>query len=104
MPSDPARNQATEHQAPVPGLPVLALRQNVVFPLTVQPLAINRAVSVESVNRALTGAGLQARVAPLPDDTAGSLEVDAHVRRLQELMDRALTLSTGLSQELRGLV
>jgi ATP-dependent Lon protease len=159
-----ARHQASEHAAPVPGLPVLALRQNVVFPLTVQPLAINRAVSVESVNRALTGdrllfltlqinekdepeagdlrtigtigairqmakapaggihivvegltrakanqvartaAGLQARVAPLPDETAGSLEVDAHVRRLQELMDRALTLSTGLSQELRGLV
>jgi ATP-dependent Lon protease len=164
MATELARNQPSEHSAPVPGLPVLALRQNVVFPLTVQPLAINRMVSVESVNRALTGDrllfltlqtnekdepdpgdlrtigtigairqmakaptggihivvegltrakanqmartgnGLQARVAPLPDETAGSLEVDAHVRRLQELMDRALTLSTGLAQELRGLV
>src|SRR5262245_3199771 len=164
MATELARNQPSEHSAPVPGLPVLALRQNVVFPLTVQPLAINRLVSVESVNRALTGdrllfltlqtnekdepdpgdlrtigtigairqmakaptggihivvegltraqanqvartgSGLQARVAPLPDETAGSLEVDAHVRRLQEWMDRALSRSTGLAQELRGLV
>src|SRR5262245_66321962 len=36
-------------------LPVLALRQTVVFPLTLQPLAINRAMSIESVNRALSG-------------------------------------------------
>src|SRR5215813_3573416 len=36
-------------------LPVLALRQTVVFPLTLQPLAINRAMSIESVNRALAG-------------------------------------------------
>ncbi len=33
-----------------------------------------------------------------------TLEVDAYVRRLQELIDRALSLSTGLSQELRGMV
>jgi ATP-dependent Lon protease len=164
MATELARSQTNDYSAPVPGLPVLALRQAVVFPLTVQPLAINRLLSVESVNRALTGdrllfltlqttdkdepdpgdlrnigtiaairqmakapggglhivvegltrakadqvarsgAGLQAKVAPLPDETAGSLEVDAHVRRLQELMDRALTVSSGLSQELRGLV
>ena len=36
-------------------LPVLALRQTVVFPLTLQPLAINRPVSIEAVNRALSG-------------------------------------------------
>src|SRR5712672_3672318 len=34
-------------------LPVLALRQTVVFPLTLQPLAISRPISIESVNRAL---------------------------------------------------
>src|SRR5438132_11444565 len=34
-------------------LPVVALRQTVVFPLTLQPLAINRPTSIESVNRAL---------------------------------------------------
>src|SRR4029453_7129411 len=36
-------------------LPVLALRQTVSFPLTLQPLAINRPTSIDSVNRALTG-------------------------------------------------
>ena len=34
-------------------LPVLPLRRTVGFPLTLQPLAVNRPVSVESVNRAL---------------------------------------------------
>src|SRR5262245_3668850 len=164
MATEVARNHASEYSAPVPGLPVLALRQNVVFPLTVQPLAINRLVSVESVNRALSGdrllfltlqsndkdepdpadlrtigtigairqmakassggihivvegltrakadlvaksgAALQAKVAPLPDEIAGSIEVDAHLRRLQELMDRAFSVSSGLSQDLRGVV
>jgi ATP-dependent Lon protease len=35
-------------------LPVLPLRHTVVFPLTLQPLAVNRPVSLESVNRALS--------------------------------------------------
>ena len=38
-----------------PELPVLPLRETVVFPLTVQPLAANRPVSVDSINRALGG-------------------------------------------------
>jgi ATP-dependent Lon protease len=38
-----------------PRLPVLPLRDAVVFPLTMQPLAANRAVSVDSINRALGG-------------------------------------------------
>src|SRR5437762_5210614 len=36
-------------------LPVLALRQTVLFPLTLQPLAINRPMSIDAVNRALAG-------------------------------------------------
>src|SRR5512132_2774743 len=36
-------------------LPVLPLRRTVAFPLTLQPLAVNRPVSIETVNRALTG-------------------------------------------------
>jgi ATP-dependent Lon protease len=156
---------ATEASRTYPSeLPVLALRQTVVFPLTLQPLAINRPMSVDAVNRALTGdrlvfltlqsndsddpepsdlravgtigairqmakmpaggihilvegltraksdavtksgTALRAVVSPLPDATARTLEIDAYVRRLQELIDRALSLSTGLSQELRGLV
>src|SRR6266566_8038456 len=129
-------------------LPVLALRQTVVFPLTLQPLAINRPMSIESVNRALTGdrliflalqntdddepqpgdvrtigtvaairqmakvpnggvhviveglfrakaetvtksgVALRAIVAPYPEVVVKSVEVDAYVRRLQELIDR----------------
>jgi ATP-dependent Lon protease len=157
MATEPARTYPSE-------LPVLALRQNVVFPMTVQPLAINRPMSIESVNRALTGdrlmfltlqnndkdepepgdlrpigtigairqmakvpnggihiivegltrakadsvsrsnVSLRAIVSPLPDATARSVEIDAYVRRLHELIDRALSLASGLSQELRGLV
>src|SRR6476661_10272560 len=156
---------ATESARTYPSeLPALGLRETVVFPLTLQPLAISRAMSIEAVNRALAGdrllflalqtterdepepgdlrpigtigairqmakvpnggihvivEGLQraksdvvtksgvllrATVSPLPDVIDKSLEVDAYVRRLHELIDRALSLATGLSQELRGLV
>jgi ATP-dependent Lon protease len=157
MASDPERTYPSE-------LPVVALRETVVFPLTLQPLAISRAMSIDSVNRALsgdrllfltlqtaekdepepgdlrpigtiaairqmakvptggihiivegltrakselatkTGESVRARVVPMPDVVVRSLEVDAHVRRLQELIDRGLSLASGLSQELRGLV
>src|SRR5256712_4996446 len=157
MASEPARTYPSE-------LPVLALRQTVVFPLTLQPLAINRPMSIEAVNRALVGdrllflslqnndkddpepgdlrpvgtiaairqmakvpnggvhviiegltrakadvvtksdGMLRATVSPVPDVVDKSLEIDAYMRRLHELIDRALTLATGLSQELRGLV
>ena len=45
-----------------------------------------------------------ALIKPLPEPVASSLEVDARVRRLQELVDRALSLATGLSPDLRTLV
>jgi ATP-dependent Lon protease len=157
MATEPGRSYPSE-------LPVLALRQTVVFPLTLQPLAINRPLSIDSVNRALssdrliflslqtddneepqptslrpvgtigairqmakvpnggihiivegvrrakadafsrTGPSMDAMVSLLPESAERPLEVDAYVRRLQELIDRALSLSSGLSQELRGLV
>src|SRR3954471_2776644 len=48
MATDSARTYPSE-------LPALALRDTVVFPSTLQPLAISRALSIESVNRALAG-------------------------------------------------
>src|SRR5437773_8491670 len=48
MATDPERTYPSE-------LPVLALRQTVVFPLTLQPLAVTRAPSIDAVNRALAG-------------------------------------------------
>src|SRR5256886_14700158 len=145
-------------------LPVVALRQTVVFPLTLQPLAVNRPASIESVNRALggdrllfltlqatdkdepepgdlktigtiaairqmakvpndgihviveglmrgrvdaitrSGLALRATVSSAADAAERSIEIDAYVRRIHELVDRGLSLATGLSQELRGLV
>jgi ATP-dependent Lon protease len=144
-------------------LPVLPLRRTVAFPLTLQPLAVNRPVSIESVNRALggdrlillllqdndhddpapadlrrigtvgiirqmakTGGGInvivegvarvradvvtrtattmRAQVTPLPETYERTIEVEAHVRRIQELIEKALSLATGLSEELRAVV
>jgi ATP-dependent Lon protease len=156
---------ATEPERTYPSeLPVLALRQTVVFPLTIQPLAINRPMSIDTVNAALAGdrlvfltlqtndkdepegvdlhtigtiaairqmakvqnggihviveglmraradiftragSSLRATVSPAPDTADTSLEIEAYVRRLHELIDRALSLATGLSQDLRGMV
>jgi endopeptidase La len=144
-------------------VPVLPLRQTVVFPLTLQPLAVNRPVSVESINRALAtdrmvllalqegeaeepqpddlqrvgtvgivrqmvkaptglhviveglarvealsitrdGNVMRATIVPSPEQIEQSLEVDAYMRRLRELVDKALSLASGLSQEMRGAV
>ncbi len=157
MASDSPRTYPSE-------LPVVALRETVVFPLTLQPLAMSRPMSIESVNRALandrlifltlqatdsdepqpndvkrigtiaairqmakapkggvhvivegiarakadlvtsSGLALRATVSLIPEQVDRTLEVDAYVRSLQELIDRALSVSSGLSQELRGLV
>src|SRR5436190_13926189 len=144
-------------------LPVLPLRRTVAFPLTLQPLAVNRPVSIESVNRALssdrlvllvlqhseaddpapedihrvgtvgivrqmakvsgginiiiegiarvradvvtrTGTSMRAQITPMPEAVERNLEVEAHIRRVQELIEKALSLATGLSEELRGVV
>ena len=145
-------------------LPTLALRETIVFPLTLQPLAISRPHSIEAVNRALaqdrllfltlqngemddpqpsdlrdlgtiavirqmakmpnggihviveglqrgradlitrTANSLRAMVRPAPEEAERTLEVDAYIRRLQELIDKALSAGNGLSQELRTMV
>jgi ATP-dependent Lon protease len=156
---------ATETARTYPSeLPALALRETVVFPLTLQPLAISRPMSIESVNRALAGDRLlflslqtaerdepqpgdlksigtiaairqmakvpnggihvivegltraradlmsrsgqllRATVTPDPENAERTLEVDAYVRRIHELIERALSVTSGLSQELRTLV
>jgi ATP-dependent Lon protease len=154
--------QSTPPQLP-PEVSVLPLRGTVAFPLSVQPLAVNRPVSVESVNRALggdrmlllvlqdedaedptpeqirrvgtvalvrqmvrnpqglhiivegiarvradaitrTGLSLRAAIRPIPERTEHTVEVDAYVRRLQEQVDKALSLTAGFSQELRDVV
>src|SRR6187200_1672563 len=152
----------TEPQLPSE-LPVLPLRRTVALPLTLQPLAVNRPVSIETVNRALgvdrlvflvlqkneaedpgpddllqvgtvgvirqmakvpsginiiieglararatlvtrTGTSMRAQITPLPETFERTIEVEAHIRRIQELIEKALSLSTGLSEDLRGVV
>ena len=144
-------------------LPVLPLRRTVAFPLTLQPLAVNRPVSVESVNRALagdrlllmvlqegdeddpgpddirkvgtvgvvrqmakvgtginiiveglarvradvvtrTGTSMRAQITALPEPCDRTSEVEAHVRRLHDLIEKARSRATGLSEELRAVV
>jgi ATP-dependent Lon protease len=50
------------------------------------------------------GQALRATVSPESETAERTLEVDAYVRRLHELIDRALSVASGLSQELRNLV
>ncbi len=51
-----------------------------------------------------TGTSMRAQITPLPEKFERTIEVDAHVRRIQELIDKALSLATGLSEELRSVV
>jgi ATP-dependent Lon protease len=144
-------------------LPVVPLRNAVVLPLTAAPLSVSRPMSVEAVNRSLSGDrmvllllqtndvdepspddlqrvgtaaivrqmskgpnglrilvegvarvraefishadnGIRALIKPLPEPFQRTIETDAHVRRMQELVDRALSLATGLSPDVRTLV
>ena len=47
---------------------------------------------------------IRALIKPIPEPTEKSIEIDAYVRRLQELVDRALALATGLSPDLKTLI
>jgi len=47
---------------------------------------------------------MRARITPMPETVERTLEVEAHIRRVQELIEKALSLATGLSEELRGVV
>ena len=47
---------------------------------------------------------LSALIKPLPETVERSVDIDARVRRLQELVDHALSLATGLSPDIKNLV
>ena len=51
-----------------------------------------------------TGLSMRALITPMPEQIERNVEVDAYVRRLQEQVDRALSLTSGFSQELRDVV
>ncbi len=47
---------------------------------------------------------VRALLKPLPESTERSIDIDARMRRLQELVDKALSLATGLSPDVKTLV
>jgi len=47
---------------------------------------------------------MQALVKPLKERVVRGIEIDARVRRLQDLSDRALSLATGLSPDIKALI
>jgi ATP-dependent Lon protease len=47
---------------------------------------------------------MRARIVLSPEQVGRGVEVDAYVRRIQELVDRALSLTSGLAPEVRQLV
>jgi ATP-dependent Lon protease len=47
---------------------------------------------------------MRALLKPLPEVSGRTIEIDARVRHLQELVDRALSLATGLSPDVKALV
>jgi endopeptidase La len=59
-------------------------------------------VDADSLRR--EDAVLVAHVRPRPESVQRTVEVDAHVRRVQELVERALAVATGLSPDLRHLM
>jgi ATP-dependent Lon protease len=59
-------------------------------------------VRAEFLNREPTM--IRALLKPLPEPAEKSIEIDARVRRLQDLVDRALSVATGLSPDIKMLV
>src|SRR5205085_4406475 len=59
-------------------------------------------VRADSVTR--TGTSMRAQITPLPEPFERTIEVEAHVRRIQELIEKTLSLATGLAEELRAVV
>src|SRR5262245_21073838 len=47
---------------------------------------------------------VRALLKPLPESAQKSIDIDARMRRLQELVDKALSLATGLSPDVKTLV
>jgi len=59
-------------------------------------------VYAESIS--LTEQTMTANIRRAPEEVVKSVEVDAYMRRLREQVDRALSLATGISQELRPVI
>src|SRR5690606_25301300 len=52
----------------------------------------------------IEGGMMRARIVLSPEQVSRSVEVDAYVRRVQELVEKALSLTSGLAPEVRQIV
>ena len=100
--------QSTKEDDPQPNDLRLVGTVGVIRQMARTPAGIQ--IVVEGLQRARigvasrTGTKMTATITPIPEQAERTLEVDAYVRRLQEQVDKALSLTSGLSQELRGIV
>ena len=51
-----------------------------------------------------TGTSLRAQITPLPEKAEKTIEVEAHIRRIQDLISKAVSITTGFAEELRDVV
>ena len=51
-----------------------------------------------------TGMSLRAQITPLPEKAEKTIEVEAHIRRIQDLVSKAVSITTGFAEELRDVV
>ena len=65
---------------------------------------LRRVARVRIKTATLTGTTLRAEVEPLPDSVDTGVESEAYERRIRELAERAVTLATGASADVRQLV
>ena len=50
-----------------------------------------------------TGTSLRAQITPLPEKAEKTIEVEAHLRQIQDLVSKAVSLTTGFAEELRDV-
>ena len=97
-----------DHDEPEPGdlrrieTIIGAIRQMAKMPAGAIHIIVEGLRRAKSDTVTKTGVSLRAVVRQLPEASARTIEVDAYLRRLHELLDRALSLSSGLSQASRG--
>ena len=51
-----------------------------------------------------TGMSLRAQITPLPEKAEKTIEVEAHIRQIQDLVSKAVSITTGFAEELRDVV
>jgi ATP-dependent Lon protease len=83
---------------------VALIRQMAKAPTGGVHIIVEGLVRARSTAVTFTERMLRAAITPIPDQVDRTIEADAYVRRIQDLVERAVSVSSGLSQEMRTLV